>query len=163
MALRELDGRLLPQLAPDLLPGPMVLEAQLPDPHHHIQPVARALDLLRLGLCRAIDRMPEGAGGVATAETQVAEMVDAGKRLDHLGPDGMAVDQRMAAVHTGGELGAIAHMGQGAELSCRFHRSLLSQGGLPTRPSCLLLFSSQCLSVATSTVTVFQVSRATIA
>src|ERR1051326_443432 len=159
VALREHQGRLLPQLAPDLLPGPMIPEAQLPNPDHHIQPVARAPDLPGLGLRGAIDRPPEGTVRVAAAEAEVAEMFDDGERLDHLGPDGVTVDQGMATVHTDGEFRAIAHMGKRAELPCRFHLSLLSQGGIPTMPSCLPLFSSQCPAAATSTATVFPPSK----
>src|SRR3954463_8036154 len=54
-------------------------------------------------------------------------MLDAVQELDGLGPDRVAVDQISPAVGADRPLRAIADMGQGAERSGRFHRSLLSQ------------------------------------
>jgi hypothetical protein len=132
VALRDLE-LLLAELLPHLRAGPMLLEAELADVRHDIEPVAGAFHLAGFRPGRAIDRAATGGGRLATAKAQIGQMLWPNEGLHNLGPDGMAIDERRATVRAGRQLGAIADVGHNAKLACSFHPGLPTRSGVAAR------------------------------
>jgi hypothetical protein len=78
--------------------------------------------LARLGAGRTIDGARERAGRVAAAVAEAGQVLGAGQELDRLGPDGVAEDQTGPTVRAAGQFGAVADVGQRAEVVRALHR-----------------------------------------
>src|SRR5258708_14601175 len=124
--LRDDDPVLLVQSAPDLLARAMLAEAQIPDPHQHVQPIAVSVDLPRFGAGRTVHRAPKHARGVAASKAQVRDVLGSAQKLDRLGPHRMRPAQRRPALRTVRHLRTVADMRQRSDPARRFHHTLLA-------------------------------------
>jgi len=134
MAVRELDGGLLVQCAPDLFPGAMLAEPQVSDPHHDVQPVPRAFDLPRFRPGGAVHGPAKGTSRLTTAPAEIGDLLRAGEKLDRFRPHRMTVAERRPAVNAVPHFGMVAHVRERAELARRLHTRLRFPPGAAPSP-----------------------------